>query len=165
MADDPPGPKSDAECIDDCGRRSRNARNKARRMNCAQLLDKIKELMDTEKSGRAGPKGLVQRFRDFRGDDATHSGNILNDQAALNSYLDGYDSQGCGDPPDGARALANRPLPAPSPQAGSNNTLARDVLITGGVAGGGYLLYRGLRLLPSLFPPLWPTLPANLAVP
>lgn len=134
-------------------------------MDCAQLRDKINELMDTEKSGRAGPKGLVQRFRDFRGDDATHAGNILNDQAALNSYLDEYDNQGCGDPPDGARALANRPMPAASPREGSDNKLARNALIAGGVVGGGYLLYRGLRLLPSLFPPLWPTLPANLAVP
>ena len=31
-------------------------------MGCAELLDKIKELMGSEKSGRAGPKGLVPRF-------------------------------------------------------------------------------------------------------
>ena len=33
-------------------------------------------------------------------------------------------------------------------------------------AYGAYLLYRGLRLLPFLlFPPLWPTLAANVAAP
>jgi len=32
-------------------------------------------------------------------------------------------------------------------------------------AGTGYLIYRGVRLLPSLFPPLWPTIPGNLAIP
>ena len=44
-----------------------------------------------------------------------------------------------------------------------------EVLKTGGkVIGGlgaGYLIYRGIRLLPSFFPPLLPTLPANLAIP
>jgi RHS repeat-associated protein len=34
-----------------------------------------------------------------------------------------------------------------------------------GAVGAGYLIYRGVRLLPSLFPPLWPTLIPNLAVP
>ncbi|WP_019909770.1 RHS repeat-associated core domain-containing protein [Paenibacillus sp. HW567] len=33
------------------------------------------------------------------------------------------------------------------------------------VVGGGYLAYRGIRLLPSLIPILWPTLPANLLAP
>lgn len=33
------------------------------------------------------------------------------------------------------------------------------------VTAGGYLVYRCLRLIPSLFPPLWPTLPGNLIVP
>ncbi|NOU78471.1 RHS repeat protein [Paenibacillus sp. LMG 31459] len=33
------------------------------------------------------------------------------------------------------------------------------------VVGGGYLAYRGIRLLPSLIPILWPTLPANLIAP
>ena len=29
----------------------------------------------------------------------------------------------------------------------------------------GYLAYRGIRLLPSLFPPFWWTIPGNLMVP
>lgn len=33
------------------------------------------------------------------------------------------------------------------------------------VAGGGYVLYRVIRFLPSLLPPLWPTIPANVACP
>jgi hypothetical protein len=32
-------------------------------------------------------------------------------------------------------------------------------------AGGTYGSYRALRMLPSLFPPLWPTIPANAAIP
>ncbi|MBQ0922293.1 RHS domain-containing protein, partial [Hydrogenophaga aromaticivorans] len=31
--------------------------------------------------------------------------------------------------------------------------------------GAGYVAYRCLRMLPSLFPPLWPTIPANLVAP
>lgn len=30
---------------------------------------------------------------------------------------------------------------------------------------GGYLVYRGIRMIPSLFPPLWPTIPFNAATP
>jgi type VI secretion system secreted protein VgrG len=30
---------------------------------------------------------------------------------------------------------------------------------------GGYVAYRCLRMLPSLLPPLWPTIPANLTLP
>ncbi|MCF6311054.1 MAG: hypothetical protein L3J39_01255 [Verrucomicrobiales bacterium] len=33
------------------------------------------------------------------------------------------------------------------------------------VAAGGYIIYRCVRFLPSLFPPLWPTIPVNLALP
>jgi hypothetical protein len=32
-------------------------------------------------------------------------------------------------------------------------------------AGGIYLLYRCARMIPSLAPPLWWTIPANAAVP
>jgi hypothetical protein len=31
--------------------------------------------------------------------------------------------------------------------------------------GTGYLIYRGIRMIPSLAPPLWWTIPANLAIP
>lgn len=56
---------------------------------------------------------------------------------------------------------------------GSNGPLRSDTLeglgraVLGGIAaaGAGYLIYRGLRMLPSLLPPLWWTIPANLAMP
>ncbi|QEY26166.1 hypothetical protein [Neisseria zalophi] len=31
--------------------------------------------------------------------------------------------------------------------------------------GIGYLIYRGLRMIPSLLPPLWWTIPANAVTP
>ncbi|MBQ9986730.1 MAG: hypothetical protein IJP38_10570 [Oscillospiraceae bacterium] len=32
-------------------------------------------------------------------------------------------------------------------------------------AGTGYLVWRGARMLPSLLPPLWWSIPVNLATP
>jgi len=39
----------------------------------------------------------------------------------------------------------------------------RNVRVTIGVIGGSYLIYRTARMLPSLAPPLWWTIPINLA--
>lgn len=39
------------------------------------------------------------------------------------------------------------------------------VAATAGTMGAGYIAYRCLRMLPSFAPPLWPTIPANLAIP
>jgi len=34
-----------------------------------------------------------------------------------------------------------------------------------GFTAAGYAIYRGLRMLPSLAPPLWWTIPANIVTP
>ena len=47
----------------------------------------------------------------------------------------------------------------------SLNKAGEAILIGGTIVGTGYLIYRGVRMLPSLFPPLWWTIPANIAVP
>lgn len=58
------------------------------------------------------------------------------------------------------------PTPAPAPSSGpSAGDVAKGVAVTGAGIGLGYLIYRGVRMIPSLVPPLWPTIPANLAVP
>lgn len=86
-----------------------------------------------------------------------------------NSQLHGYDNMrqdwrdnGCpGDPP--GLDSQYRSIPAPNPnllRPGWNPMVP--------IAGGGaalYLLYRLLRLLPSLLPPFWPTAPANALLP
>lgn len=42
----------------------------------------------------------------------------------------------------------------------------RNIMIGVGAVGTGYLIYRGVRMLPSvLIPPLWPTIPVNAAIP
>jgi hypothetical protein len=153
---------------DDCGGKcppdqSNNARKKAKNMSCAEILQKMNELIDTEKVGRAGTKGLIQRFRDFVGDDATHGPAILDQQRALRTYRQAYIDKGCGDPPGSAAAWADMPLPAPKEEGGMSNT---QKAVVGGLAiGTGYVIYRGLRMLPSLLPPLWWTLPANALAP
>jgi len=47
-----------------------------------------------------------------------------------------------------------------------NSITDGEAIALGAGAGlGSYLLYRGLRTLPSLIPPLWWSLPVNLATP
>lgn len=158
---------NEQESVQPCEGFSRSARNKARRMSCPELLDMINELTNRERVGRAGTKGLIQRFHDYKGDDATHGPTILNQQRALRTYIDEYISRGCGDPPSRSVEIAERRLPEREPQSSDNS--AREMAETAAVVGGGlalgYLTYRAIRMLPSLFPPLWPTIPANLAIP
>ena len=155
------------DCVQGCSPYSTNARKAAKTMSCAELLAKILELTSTEKVGRMGTKGLVQRFRDYLGDDLTHGPQLLDQQRSLRTYMEEYTARGCGDPPVEARAVVNRPLPAPRALPAQDGT--SKALRTGAVLGGGavlgYGVYRVLRMLPSLLPPLWPTIPANLAIP
>ena len=43
--------------------------------------------------------------------------------------------------------------------------VGKGLAVVGGSAAAGYAIYRGLRMLPSLAPPLWWTIPANIATP
>jgi RHS repeat-associated protein len=58
---------------------------------------------------------------------------------------------------------APRPVPVTAPPG--DNTALRTGVAIGATVGLGYLTYRVIRMTPSLFPPLWPTIPANLAIP
>jgi hypothetical protein len=141
--------------------RSGTATKNAKKMDCAQLADKINELIDKEKQGRAGTKGLKQRHRDYVGDDVTHGDHYSQQQASLNSYLDEYINKGCGDPPGHALEWAVKPLP--SPKSTTTTDAAKAVAVTGGAVGLAYIAYRIVRLIPSLaFPP---SLIPNLAIP
>ena len=151
------------ECIQGCERFSKTARQKAAEMDCDELLDKIKELTDREKPGNMGTNELIQRFRDFRGDDTTHGPQILDQQRSARTYLDEYDNNGCGDPPAPAVEVAGRRLEVASLNKLSNTEKALAVVGTG--IGLGYIVDRAIRFLPSLAPPLWWTIPENLAIP
>lgn len=43
--------------------------------------------------------------------------------------------------------------------------VGKGLVVTGGSAAAGYLIYRGVRMLPSLVPALWWTIPANVMAP
>ena len=45
------------------------------------------------------------------------------------------------------------------------NDVGKGLAVVGGAAAAGYIIYRGVRMLPSLVPPLWWTIPANVAIP
>ena len=63
---------------------------------------------------------------------------------------------GCGGPPP-------PPLPAEPETCGEE---CKDKVATVVVAGGtAYVIYRCIRMIPSLAPPMWPTIPVNMAVP
>lgn len=152
------------ECIQKCPAQSKKAAKNSRKMSCAELLGKIKELTDGEKRGtEGGTKGLLQRFRDYRGDDDTHGPEIQKQQRSLRTYIKAYKDKGCGDPPDDAEEVAERALPE---KVGDNDssTVKTGAVVAGSV-GLGYAAYRVIRFLPSLAPPLWWSIPENLVIP
>jgi RHS repeat-associated protein len=79
-----------------------------------------------------------------------------------------YVAQKCGCPPPPpvvpVPSLPPRPVPVPVP-ASPRLVDPKVGAYTLVIVGTGYLLYRGVRLLPSLAPPLWWTLPTNLVIP
>jgi hypothetical protein len=103
------------EGVEDCSEKfSKKARKRARDMSCEELLEEINKLTDTEKKGRSGPKGLKQRWRDFKNDDEGHRKGIFDQTRSLRTYLDEYvsrDNPPCGPPPAISVELAERELP------------------------------------------------------
>ena len=156
---------------------------------CECLASKINEYINANKSGGSGTRGLASRFSQQVQSGASgpgtaswtnHANEIQIQQRTLQEHLDEYDGRGCGGPPGqgipaDARQWATRPLPtaaewgannpAPSRYTGVTGSAAGDVVAAGAALGTGYLIYRGIRMLPSLFPPLWWTIPANAAIP
>jgi RHS repeat-associated protein len=63
-------------------------------------------------------------------------------------------------PPDPPPEPPRVPVPAPS----CPDTCKKVAVVAGGVAAG-YIVYRCVRMIPSLFPPLWPTIPVNVVAP
>jgi Toxin with a conserved tryptophan and TIP tripeptide motif len=149
---------------------------------CAKLLQEILDLINRDKRacGNTGIHGLKHRFiEQINGQNGpgtqvwdNHDRVIRDQEKALERKLRDYNRRGCGDPPPGAWSWATRPEPQPvewlgPPQQG--NEAARKTAMAAGAAaatvGAGYVIYRVIRFLPSLFPPLWETIPLNLAVP
>ena len=94
-----------------------------------------------------------------------HQEAFRNWQALARKLLDEWNSKNCGDGlPADAWDLASEPAPYPRPKL--REAEAADAVATGvGVGAAIYVTYRAVRMIPSLFPPLWVTIPANAAVP
>jgi hypothetical protein len=105
-------------------------------------------------------------------------GTVATHQSFYRGLLTGYDNMvdqwrrdGCpGDPPGLPSAYRSVPSPAPKPApppGSSFDPFSALAPVAGGAAAGaaGYLIYRVVRLVPSLFPPFWPSLPFNLGIP
>ena len=145
-------------------------RNRYMGKSCEWLKNKIDELINGSpgSSHKSGTKGLACRFKEqINGNEPpgsdgwnNHEGNIKGDQKALNKALDAWDKGGCGPRPPGATAWATKPLPTAADYKGNggsiiNGNTVKTTATVVGVAGAGYLIYRGIRMLPSLLPPLW----------
>ncbi|NJO18626.1 MAG: hypothetical protein HC877_23735 [Thioploca sp.] len=144
---------------------------------CEEIAKKINELINRNKRdfGNSGTHGLRYRFEEqINGANGpgtpewdSHERVIKEQQKGLRKKLREYEENGCGDPPPGAWKWASKEVP--SAKQWKNPALNMQAIETGAkvVAGVGlgYVIYRGIRFLPSLFPPLWPTIPANLAIP
>lgn len=47
----------------------------------------------------------------------------------------------------------------------SETSTTEVVVATGATIGTGYIIYRVIRMIPSLAPPLWPKIPVNVVAP
>jgi RHS repeat-associated protein len=136
---------------------------------CSSLYTKIQDHI----------RGIVQKFIELKADihnlqsghwtaPDPNYGSVVGHQDRYRGLLKGYDrmhrdwdDQGCpGDPPSLAPEYREVPNPDPKNPGPSFNPLPFM-----SAPAAAYLIYRIVRLLPSLAPPAWPTLVPNLATP
>ena len=67
--------------------------------------------------------------------------------------------------PKGGKCDNTSPPPPPAPADTCGDSCKEKVATVVVVGGTAYVVYRCLRMIPSLFPPLWPTIPGNLVLP
>ena len=157
---------------------------------CECLSDAIEELLNNQTTHRNGAKGLGQLVSEQTAAGASgpgteswrvHDEKITQQKNNLRDHMEEHRLRGCGGPPNGgspvpadARGRATAPNPSkadwevnnpPAAYEGVTGSAAGDVAAVGVGALIGYGIYRGVRMLPSLWPPLWWTIPANAAAP
>lgn len=137
-----------------------------------QFLNKIKqryyELIE-DKRGLQWDHWSVGDAHPEYGSVEGHQQQYRNWQQGLRKRLNDWNTNNCGDGlPGDAWEWASRPAPNPAPRARPVDNTNENLKTGAKVVGAGlglYLLYRGVRMLPSLLPPLWWTIPANAAIP
>ncbi len=153
---------------------------------CVCLSRAIEDLLNGNASHGSGEKGLKQHWAEqiARGAEppgtATwnrHQINIRDQQRNLRDHLREHEARGCGGPGNGspvpadAWQWASRGLPTqqdwgahnPAAYEGLTGSPIGDAAVVAGSVSLGYLIYRGIRMIPSIFFP--PSIPANLAIP
>jgi RHS repeat-associated protein len=132
--------------------------------NIRRDIDEAKYNIDNNPSGLpetvpfGSPRHSIQGHRDL----------LKGFEENMARRLEEYRNKcGGGDPPP----IPVRP-PYFNPDGSGNKSRPQNRIITPenvgkaiGAGVGAYLLYRGIRMLPSLLPPLWWTIPANAAIP
>jgi hypothetical protein len=134
---------------------------------CDEILQQILEFM----------QNLQKRYWDLRNDVLNlpqsgpdsiegHQHQFEGRQEGLRNRLNDYNTDNCGPPPEGAWDWATKEAPSPDPKPTSDATRTAEAAAGAGAAVGvGYVIYRIIRMIPSLFPPLWPTIPENALIP
>jgi len=78
----------------------------------------------------------------------------------LRRIYDQWNNNNCGDPPAGVMGALHDPVLSYDDRREIERQTQLQLMVV------GYILYRVVRLAPSiLFPPLWPTVPGNVAIP
>ncbi len=145
---------------------------------CDGMRSKLDDLINAVRlSGSStAPKGLAQRYRQLlnmpREELPGHIEQFKGKQRQLSKLYEefkkGVDGKPCDDPPPSVEDWIEMPI-----QLEVQRKLYRYQVELFGRAAftssvallGSYGVYRGVRLLPSLLPPLWWTLPGNLVTP
>ena len=162
---------------------------------CAALYAAIQAAIWTVRTvSGMGLQGLAKRWEEAavnRGgwtpaQNATHAKAYDEQARGVKKKVDEWDRKNCNDKGGGGLPQVAREYVTQRPVLGSGVltpvfssamtaatatstvTAANVATAAGGAAvtvGVGYLIYRGIRMIPSLFPPLWWTIPENLAIP
>jgi RHS repeat-associated protein len=142
---------------------------------CDKLLDALVRTRDIlaqrAQELREDPLGL--QFNNW--DTPGPAGSVVGHQHQYESWqrrarkgLKDWEDNKCGGDDDGHKLpadlwqLATMPAPQPKWKPSPKVEAAASVAAA---AGAAYLVYRGVRMIPSLAPPLWWTIPLNAAVP
>ena len=141
---------------------------------CKTLLEEIMEFLDnlkkraSELRANEGNLPLTKPstphprygLRSIEGEQHQFRGR----QEGLRKRLNEYNSKGCGPPPpQEAWRFATMEVPQAAPKPVVDPNTARNVATGAAAVGAGYVIYRIIRLIPSLLAP--PTLIPNLAIP
>jgi len=150
---------------------------------CKAILAAINILIYADKhAAGGGTHGLIYRYwEQITGafgpgtpEWEEHDRHIKEQQQGLKNRLAKWSKNNCGPPPPDATKWASRPAPTAKqwntvhPNWKNPHSNAIDISKAGkaaGAVGGVYVLYRVIRIIPSLAPPLWGTIPANVVIP